>query len=104
MEAKQDHEGRPLCSRCLLYSLIEHDAKSGDETAQRIIDLASGYSRDLFRRKDFVACIVEVAETAVKSEKLVISLPEASKIAKRWKIEDPLINEAAVQLGYALAG
>ncbi len=104
MEAKQNHEGRPLCSRCLLYNLIQHDARTGDETAQRIIDLAGSYSHDLLRQKDFVACIVEVAETAVRSEKLVISLPEAGKIARKWKIDDPLINEAAVQLGYALAG
>ncbi len=103
LEAKQDHDGRPLCSRCLLYNLIQHDAKTGDETAQRIIDLAASYTRDLLRQKDFVACIVEVAETAVKSEKLVISLPEAGKIAKKWKIDDPLIHDAAVQLGYALA-
>lgn len=103
-EAKQDYEGRPLCSRCLLYNLIQRDAKTGDETAQRILDLAASYSRELVRQKDFVSCMVEVAETAVKAEKLVISLPEADKIAKKWKIQDPLVHEAAVQLGYALAG
>ena len=102
MDAKQEYEGRSLCSRCLLYNLIQHDAKSGDDTAQRILDLAVAYNRDPFRQKDFVACIVEVAETAVKSEKLVISLPEAGKIARKWKIDDPLVHEAAVQLGYAL--
>lgn len=103
LEARQEYEGRRLCSRCLLYTLIQHDARSGDETAQTILDLAASYNHDLLRQKDFVACIVEVAETAVKSEKLVISMPEAGKIAKKWKIDDPLVNEAAVQLGYALA-
>ncbi len=104
LEAKQDYEGKPLCSRCLLHALIQHDAKNGDDTAQRILDLAKAYSHELLRQKDFVACIVEVAETAVKSEKLIISLPEAGKIAKKWQIGDPLVREAAVQLGYALAG
>jgi hypothetical protein len=93
-----------LCSRCLLYTLIQHDAKTGDETAQRILDLAGSYNRELLRQKDFVACIVEVAETAVKAEKLIISLPDAGKIAKKWKIDDPLVQEAAVRLGYALSG
>lgn len=103
LEAKQEYEGRKLCSRCLLYNLIQHDARSGDETGQRILDLAGSYSHDFLRQKDFVACIIEVAETAVKSEKLVISMPEADKIAKKWKIDDPLVHEAAVHLGYALA-
>ncbi len=104
LDAKQEYEGRLLCSRCLLLTLIQHDANSGDETAQRILELAATYSHDLLRQKDFVACIVEVAETAVKAEKLVISLPDAGKIAKKWKIDGLLVHEAAMQLGYALAG
>lgn len=104
LDANQEYEGRFLCSRCLLYTLIQHDAKTGDETASRMLDLAATYSHDILRQKDYVACVVEVAETAVKTEKLVISLLEAGKIAKKWKIDGPIVHDAAVRLGYAIAG